>query len=223
MPETDGRTAPGAGGRRGEGRLSETGGARALMTKRNCPAHWSLLRPCLGFCSSALDIFDEAFGCACQGLDDVAALLLSGGDDCTQDGEVIGPLRDRKPPEIFWRSFIMRRSRSASLLVKRHLWVGQEAQGCFLALMQAQARLWPLRRLGAPRLPGLGGESGGWLSSGSFKESRWLRLVWLKLGALGSFRGLRVIGTPERRMSVMASCAAWRAVLRRLGCGRDLR
>ena len=28
------------------------------------------------------------------------------------------PLRDRKPPEIFWRSFIMRRSRSASLLVK---------------------------------------------------------------------------------------------------------
>ena len=33
------------------------------------------------------------------------------------------PFADRKPPEIFWRSFIIRRSRSASLFVNP-TWAG---------------------------------------------------------------------------------------------------
>ena len=67
--------------------------------------------------SGVLDVGDEAFGGAGQGVEDIPALFLSGGDDSAQDGEIVGVVPGSKPPEIFWRSFIMRRSRSASLLV----------------------------------------------------------------------------------------------------------
>ena len=84
----------------------------------------------------ALDGGDEPIRWAGQGFDDIPALLSGGGDDAAQDGEVLGPCADRKPPEIFWRSFIIRRSRSASLFVNptsrsirnrstAHLWVAQ--------------------------------------------------------------------------------------------------
>ena len=77
-----------------------------------CPAHWRFVRPCLGFCSSVLEVSDERSDVPSGPL--TSRPCLSGGD---ASGEVSAPLRDRKAGD-FLAQFLMRRSRSASLLVK---------------------------------------------------------------------------------------------------------
>ena len=62
------------------------------------------------------------------------------------------PADERKPPEIFWRSFIMRPSCSARLLVNGTVRSDRKRSTSF-ADAQAQQQVWPTRRGLRPRLP----------------------------------------------------------------------
>ena len=61
------------------------------------------------------------------------------------------PFSERKPPEIFCRSFIMRPSCSARLLVKGTVGSVRKRSTSCLRVLRRSRRLWPTRRGGRPR------------------------------------------------------------------------
>ena len=63
----------------------------------------------------------------------------------------IAPASDRNPPEIFCRSFIIRPSCSAKLLVKGTLGSVRKRSTSGLRSRNRSRRLWPTRRGGRPR------------------------------------------------------------------------
>src|SRR3954471_14666751 len=66
----------------------------------------------------------------------------------------IAPSMERKPPEIFWRNFIIRPSRSARLLLNGTLGSVRKRSTSCLRVLSRNSRLWPTRRGGrARRLP----------------------------------------------------------------------
>ena len=61
------------------------------------------------------------------------------------------PSSDRKPPEIFWRNFIIRPSCSARLLAKGTAGSVRKRSTSCLRVFRRSKRLWPTRRGGRPR------------------------------------------------------------------------
>ena len=72
------------------------------------------------------------------------------------------PHSERNPPEIFWRSFIIRPSRSARLLVKGTVGSVRNRSTSSRRVLRRSSRLWPTRRGGRPRR--LVFARAGWLS-----------------------------------------------------------
>src|SRR4051812_16876450 len=58
---------------------------------------------------------------------------------------------ERKPPEIFWRNFIIRPSRSARLLLNGTRGSVRKRSTSGLRVLSRNSRLWPTRRGGRPR------------------------------------------------------------------------
>ena len=83
----------------------------------------------------------------------------------------LAPSSERKPPEIFCRSFIIRPSRSARLLVNGTAdWRGSGVHSC-LWVRKRSSKLWPTRRGGRPR--GLVLVSAGCASWNAGHERQW--------------------------------------------------
>ena len=103
-----------------------------------------------GLSSSVLDVFDEAVGRPHQGVEDIAALLLSGGDDCAQYGEVVCAASGAEAAGDFLAQFHHAQVALGLVVGEGDLWVGEEAQGLVSALMQAQGEV---MALAPPRCP----------------------------------------------------------------------
>src|SRR3954466_10272449 len=63
----------------------------------------------------------------------------------------IAPSMERKPPEIFWRNFIIRPSRSARLLLNGTRGSVRKRSTSVFRMLSRKSRLWPTRRGGRPR------------------------------------------------------------------------
>ena len=68
------------------------------------------------------------------------------------------PCWDLNPPDIFWRNFIIRKSRSASLFVKGTSGSARNRKVPSLCSRSRNAKLCPVLRFLRPRFPGLGRE-----------------------------------------------------------------
>ena len=94
----------------------------------------------------------EPLGGRDEDLQDVETLLPRGRHDGPEERENPRALEVRKPPEIFILTFIIRRSRSARLLVKGTSKSVRKRSVSVLNFFSLSSRLWPGRCLRRPRV-----------------------------------------------------------------------
>ena len=108
-------------------------------------------------CNGGLEHGEEGRQACEDGIEQVPALFLRGGEQGADDGEV-GGAGERNLPEIFCCSFIMQPSRWASLLVNGTLVSVRKRSTSDLRVSKRSSRLWPRRRAAASFA------GGGWAS-----------------------------------------------------------
>jgi hypothetical protein len=123
---------------------TESGAWQSVVSKKTCN--------CPGYAAGSIcsELREQTARIGGQGVDDVPFCFLAVDRTERITVKSLAPASERKPPEIFCRSFIIRPSRSARLLVGSRGSVRKRIMSC-LWVLRRSSRLSPTRRGGRPR------------------------------------------------------------------------